>query len=320
MGRLRAWVVRMIIYIDGDLFESPAKVLVNTVNTRGVMGKGIALRFKRIYPDMFKRYRDHCEHNRLTIGKLFLYKTPHKWVLNFPTKEHWRNPSRAEYIEKGLQKFVSIYDEVGINSIAFPALGCGNGELDYESQVGPLMEAYLGRLSIPIFIHLGRRHSTPPEHRDAKRIEAWLRSEPSALPFDEVWRDILDIVCEKREFKTRVKQHSYLVQAGDAPPELSVISSGKTFRIISDDLVFFWQQLRDYGLTHSGIAPEHRYLSYLMPVFAELPYVHPVAVSETTKGLRTNPAAGLQVIPPARPTTSSTTGDLFENATNAAQA
>ena len=309
----------MIIYIDGDLFESPAKVLVNTVNTRGVMGKGIALQFKRIYPDMFKHYRDHCEHSRLTIGRLFLYKTPHKWVLNFPTKEHWRNPSRTEYIEKGLQKFVSIYDELGITSIAFPALGCGNGELDFESQVGPLMERYLGHLSIPTFIHLGKQYCEPPEHRDAKQIEAWLRSEPSALPFDEMWRDILDILRQKQNFRTRVKQNIYSVHPEEDPPSISITSSGKTFRINSDDLVAFWQQLRDYGITHRSIAPEHRHLSYLMPVFAELSYVHPVAVSESTTGLRTNPAAGLQVIPPARPTRP-TTGDLFENAANAAQA
>ena len=283
------------------------------------MGKGIALRFKRIYPDMFKRYRDHCEHNRLSVGKLFLYKTPHKWILNFPTKEHWRNPSRIEYIDKGLQKFVAIHDGVGITSVAFPALGCGNGELDYEAQVKPLMEKYLGRLSIPTFIHLGRRPSEPPEHRDAKKTETWLRSEPSALPFDEVWRDIVGMLREKREFKTRAKQHSYFVHAEDSPPSLSVTSSGKTFRMVSDDLVAFWQQLRDYGLTHRSIAPEHRHLSYLMPVFAELPYVHPVAVSETAQGLRKNPAVGLQVIPPARPT-GPTTGDLFENATHAAQA
>lgn len=309
----------MLVYIDGDLFESPARVLVNTVNTRGVMGKGIALQFKRIYPDMFKRYRDHCEHNRLTIGRLFLYKTPHKWVLNFPTKEHWRNPSRVEYIEKGLQKFVSIYDELGITSIAFPALGCGNGELNYEEQVGPLMENYLGSLSIPIFVHLGEKYSGPPEHRDAKRIEAWLRSEPSALPFDEVWRDIVKVLRERRNFETRSKRNKYRISAEEEPPSLVVTSSGKTFRIVSEDLVAFWQQLRDYGLTHRSIAPEHRHLSYLMPVFAELPYVQPVAVSESTTGLRTNPAAGLQVVPPPRPSRP-TTGDLFENATNAAQA
>ena len=283
------------------------------------MGKGIALRFKHIYPDMFKSYRDHCEHNRLTIGSLYLYKTPHKWILNFPTKEHWRNPSRPDYIEKGLQKFVSIYSELGITSIAFPALGCGNGELDYETQVGPLMEEYLGHLSLPTFIHLGRPFSEQPEHRETKRIEAWLRSEPSALPFDEVWRDILIVLSQKNEFRTRVKQSTYSVCATEEPPSLSITSPTKTFRINSEDLVAFWQQLRDYGLTHRSIAPEHRHLSYLMPVFAELPYVHPVAVSDSTTGLRTNPAAGLQVVPPARPARP-TTGDLFENITNAAQA
>ena len=309
----------MITYIDGDLFESPAQVLVNTVNTRGVMGKGIALQFKRIYPDMFKRYRDHCEHNQLTIGNLFLWKTSHKWVLNFPTKEHWRNPSRPEYIEKGLQKFVSIYDALGITSIAFPALGCGNGELDYETHVQPLMESHLGQLSIPIFIHLSRRDPDRPEHGDAKRIEAWLRSEPSALPFDEVWHDILRILHKKREFKTRAKQSAYWVQADENPPSILVNSPGKTFRITYDDLVAFWQQLRDYGLTHRNIAPERRTLSYLMPVFAELTYVRPVAVSQSTAGLRANPEAGLQVIPPARPERPST-GDLFENTTHDAQA
>lgn len=309
----------MIIYIDGDLFESPAKVLVNTVNTRGVMGKGIALQFKRICPDMFKRYRDHCEHNRLTVGRLFLYKTPHKWVLNFPTKEHWRNPSRVEYIEKGLQKFVSIYNELGITSIAFPALGCGNGELEYETEVGPLMEKYLGNLSIPTFIHLGEKYSVLPEHRDAKRVESWLRSEPSALPFDEVWRDIAGIVNQKQNFKTTVKKNDYTVEIKVDPPCLLIAASGKKFRIGSNDLLEFWQQLRDYGITHRSIAPEHRHLSYLMPVFAELPFVQQVAVSESTTGLRTNPAAGLQVIPPARPTRP-TTGDLFENAIHATEA
>ena len=219
----------MIIYIDGDLFESPAKVLVNTVNTRGVMGKGLALQFKRIYPDMFKKYRNHCEHNRLTIGKLFLYKTSHKWILNFPTKEHWRNPSRTEYIEEGLQKFVSIYDELGITSVAFPALGCGNGELDYEAQVRPLMDKYLGHLSIPIFIHLGKRFSEPPEHRDAKRIEAWLRSEPSALPFDEVWRDVSAILRQKREFRTRTKHNTYSVYAEEPPPHSRLTPPGNRF-------------------------------------------------------------------------------------------
>lgn len=302
----------MITYVDGDLFESPAKVLVNTVNTKGVMGKGIALKFKSVYPEMFKVYRDHCEHGRLNIGQLFLYKTPHKWVLNFPTKKHWRNPSRVEYIEAGLRKFTDSYSEKGITSIAFPALGCGNGELDYELQVKPLMEAYLGKLSLPTFIYLRKQQTAPPEHRDAKCIADWLRSEPSALPFNEVWQDVVRVLKRRTEFRTRGKGNPYTVQATENPPSMTIRSFGRTFRIIDDELLEFWQQLRDYGFTHRSIAPEHRQVSYLMPVFEELSYVHPVTVSDSTEGLKMNPAAGLQVIPPPLPGRP-TKDDLFAN-------
>src|SRR5688572_26562315 len=99
----------MLTFVRGNLFESPAKVLVNTVNTVGVMGKGIALSFKQIYPEMFQRYVQLCESGQLDIGKLWLYKTPHKWILNFPTKKNWRAPSRLEYLEAGLRKFVATY-------------------------------------------------------------------------------------------------------------------------------------------------------------------------------------------------------------------
>ena len=302
----------MITYIEGDLFESPAKVLVNTVNTKGVMGKGIALRFKRIYPEMFKSYRSYCEQGRLRVGRLFLYKTRHKWILNFPTKKHWRSPSRVEYIEAGLRAFTHSYAEKGITTVAFPALGCGNGELNYETQVKPLMERYLGRLSIPAFIYLGRPYVGPPEHRDVKNIDSWLRSEPSALPFDEVWQDIVKILHHRAEFKTPAKGNSYTVYATEAPPSITVKSCGRTSRIIADELLEFWQQLRDYGFTHSSIAPEHRHVSYLIPVFGELTYVQRVTVSDSTKRLKTNPAVGLQVLPPPI-SGRQTTGNLFAN-------
>ena len=87
----------MITYVACDLFLSPARVLVNTVNTVGVMGKGIAKDFKQIYPEMFREYQLLCENNWFDIGKLWLYKTQNKWILNFPTKRHWRQPSRPEY-------------------------------------------------------------------------------------------------------------------------------------------------------------------------------------------------------------------------------
>ena len=84
----------MIKYVEGDIFNSPAQVLVNTVNTVGVMGKGIALGFKKRYPEMFSKYRVACEKKKLTIGRLMIWYGADHWVLLFPTKEHWRNPSK----------------------------------------------------------------------------------------------------------------------------------------------------------------------------------------------------------------------------------
>ena len=143
----------MLTYLKGDLLSSPAQVQVNTVNTVGVMGKGIALQFKKKYPEMFTAYQRVCEKRQIDTGKLYLWKSPEKWVLMFPTKKHWRNPSRMEYIESGLQKFVDNYERLGIESIAFPKLGCGNGGLEW-SAVKIIMEKYLRPLPISIYIYI----------------------------------------------------------------------------------------------------------------------------------------------------------------------
>ena len=144
----------MITYVNSDLFESPAQVLVNAVNTVGVMGKGIALDFRQRYPDMFRRYQELCEHQQFNIGQLWLYKTSDRWILNFTTKRHWRGPSTLSFIETGLKVFVSTYEQKHIASISFPMLGCGHGGLEWESQVQPLMERYLNSLPISIYIHV----------------------------------------------------------------------------------------------------------------------------------------------------------------------
>lgn len=159
----------MIRYVEQNIFESPAQVIVNTVNTVVVMGKGIAKDFKKYYPEMFKEYQRYCEIGALEVGKLWLYKTPNKWVLNFPTKKHWRNPSRLDYIEFGLKKFVDTYKEKGIKSISFPQLGVGNGGLNWELQVKPLMEKYLANLPIDIFIHLYSNKNSKLEYEDQKQ-------------------------------------------------------------------------------------------------------------------------------------------------------
>ncbi|HAJ36312.1 MAG TPA: phosphatase [Chloroflexi bacterium] len=287
----------MIWYVQGNLFQSPAQTLVNTVNTVGVMGKGVALEFKRLFPEMYAQYRDLCERGQFKVGQLWLYKSPQKWVLNFPTKEHWRQPSRVEYVEAGLRKFVEVYSEWGIHSIAFPPLGCGNGQLDFATQVRPLMERYLRNLPIDVFIypHIGR---TFVEHLDAAAMEAWLHSEPSSLPFTEVWRDLEAALSQKSEFRT---QEGHPFTARITSERIEVNTEGKTQVFDYETLLAFWQQLRTLGFSMSRIAPGlDRELAYLIPIFSELPYVAPVRVSEQYQTLRHNATLGVQFVPAAQ--------------------
>jgi len=117
------------------------------------MGKGLALQFKRRYPDMFSDYVRAVKSGRIGIGKLHYYKARDgKTIINFPTKKHWRNPSRLEYIEKGLQDFVATYKQHGIKSVAFPKIGAGLGGLAWRD-VKRLMEKYLSGLDIRVEIY-----------------------------------------------------------------------------------------------------------------------------------------------------------------------
>ncbi len=138
----------------GNIFNTKAQTIVNTINCVGVMGKGIALVFKLRYPKMFDLYKEYCKSKLIGIGKLWLYKGEinEPWVLNFPTKFHWKYPSKMEYIEKGLQKLVDTYKDKGITSIAFPLLGTHNGGLD-KGEVLALMQRYLNQCDIPIEIY-----------------------------------------------------------------------------------------------------------------------------------------------------------------------
>jgi O-acetyl-ADP-ribose deacetylase (regulator of RNase III) len=143
-----------IKYIKGNIFNSKTQTIVNTVNCVGVMGKGIALVFKLRYPKMYDLYKQHCDSKLIGIGKLWLYRgeVDDQWVLNFPTKYHWKYPSKIEYLEKGLEKFVATYEDQKITSIAFPLLGSHNGGLNKEV-VLELMYSYLGQCNIDIEIY-----------------------------------------------------------------------------------------------------------------------------------------------------------------------
>ncbi len=137
----------------GDIFESKADVLVNTVNCVGVMGKGIALQFKKRFPDMMKDYKKRCDAGLVKLGEPYLYQNMFgKSILNFPTKNHWRAVSRLHDVIDGLNYFIENYQSWNIRSIAFPPLGCGNGGLEWED-VGRVMYQMLSHLDIDIEIY-----------------------------------------------------------------------------------------------------------------------------------------------------------------------
>lgn len=291
----------MITYVKGNLFESPTQVLVNTVNTVGVMGKGIAKDFKSIYPEMFEKYRHLCEAKKLTVGKLWLFKTPFKWILNFPTKTTWKQPSKLEYIEMGLQAFKKNFIEKKITSIAFPALGCGNGELNWDKQVRPLMEKHLSALPIDIFIYLYDKKLFPPEHRNIKEISEWLRSEPENLSFHEVWEDIKAQVDKNNKFTTFYSNCEFTIRyLKDAEGEfLSVDWRDGNEKIYYEEILNFWKTLQSYGFIFPDIIPSmaYPYKEYLLSVFDKLPYCREISIAKKYVDISRPLFRGLQFLP-----------------------
>jgi O-acetyl-ADP-ribose deacetylase (regulator of RNase III)/uncharacterized protein YwgA len=143
----------MIKVLIGDIFESKAQTLVNTVNTVGVMGKGIALGFRKRFPDMFEDYARRCERREVQLTRPYIYRRltpPH--IINFPTKDHWRSVSKLEDITKGLKYLQAHIAEWGVTSLAVPPLGCGEGRLEW-SVVGPTLYRHLRDLGISVELY-----------------------------------------------------------------------------------------------------------------------------------------------------------------------
>jgi O-acetyl-ADP-ribose deacetylase (regulator of RNase III) len=139
----------MIEYTSGDIFKCGADALVNAVNCVGVMGRGIALQFKHVFPENFKSYEVACKRGEVQPGRMFVYETgqltPPRFIINFPTKRHWRDNSRIEDIEAGLVDLSLVIRKKGIYSIAIPPLGCGLGGLNWND-VRPRIELALRHL------------------------------------------------------------------------------------------------------------------------------------------------------------------------------
>jgi O-acetyl-ADP-ribose deacetylase (regulator of RNase III) len=150
----------------GNLLAAETDALVNTVNTVGVMGKGIALQFKRAFPANFRAYQAACQRGEVQLGQVWTFDTgvigPRRYILNFPTKKHWRSDSRLQDIATGLDSLVATVREFGVTSIAMPALGCGNGGLAW-ADVLPLIERACERMEDVRAVVFAPEGAPPPE-------------------------------------------------------------------------------------------------------------------------------------------------------------
>lgn len=262
----------MLKFVNTSLLSSNVQTVVNTVNTVGVMGKGLAAEFKARAPDMYKQYRILCDKNLFKVGQLWLWKKQPQWILNFPTKEHWKNPSRIEYIEAGLIKFVEKYEEQGIREISFPRLGCGNGGLNWDD-VRPLMERHLGKLPITVLIHDFMADIGTSEHNLTTTHQA------VSMSFAAFLNDLRILVAERQgHFHTISSGGSFDVSIDtDDVITIRPVSSTRPSRILPDDLFEAWQMLLHGPLTRTRLVGScFSAASYLLGLIATLPYTRPI--------------------------------------------
>jgi O-acetyl-ADP-ribose deacetylase (regulator of RNase III)/uncharacterized protein YwgA len=162
---------------EGDLLKSGMHALVNTVNTVGVMGKGVAMAFKKRYPAMYVDYVRRCDKHEVKLGEPYPYEADDHLIINFPTKQHWRSSSQLDDIVAGLKYLERHYKEWNIRSLAVPPLGCGNGQLDWRL-VRPVLLHHLRRLDIPVELYAPHVGSLV----DATQLELLGRDDKLAEP------------------------------------------------------------------------------------------------------------------------------------------
>ena len=147
----------MIVYKKGNLLEDEAEALVNAVNTVGVMGAGIAKQFKEKFPEMFDKYKKACQQGEVKLGKMHVVpvetEVGKKYIVNFPTLEHWTDKSKLSDIEAGLEDLVRVVKEKEIKSIAIPPLGCGVGGLQWEDVRKLIEEAFAGLAEVTVHLY-----------------------------------------------------------------------------------------------------------------------------------------------------------------------
>lgn len=221
----------MVKVLIGDMFESGAQTLVNTVNCVGVMGKGIALEFKKRFPQMFEDYVVRCRGGEVRLGRPYLYKSAiPPWILNFPTKDHWRSLARVDDIVNGLEYLLDNYKQWDITSLAVPPLGTGQGQLEWRI-VGPILYRYLSKMDIPVELYAPYGTSTDELELsflmgEESPSQLTLKS-PSPEWIKPAWVALVEIVrrIEEQPYhwpigRTSFQKMAYIAQAEGLPLDL----------------------------------------------------------------------------------------------------
>jgi O-acetyl-ADP-ribose deacetylase (regulator of RNase III) len=213
----------MIQIARGNLLNAEVDALVNTVNCDGYMGKGIALQFKQAFPGNFKAYEAACQQGDMVPGRMFIHDNGGlvnpRWIINFPTKRHWRNKSRLEDIASGLKALVADVQRLGIRSIAVPPLGCGLGGLNW-ADVGPMIEQAFASLT-DVAVHLYEPNGAPP----AKTMPVGT-ARPNMTPARALFVKLMDAYSALDYSRTllEVQKMAYFLQTAGQPLRLKYVA------------------------------------------------------------------------------------------------
>jgi O-acetyl-ADP-ribose deacetylase (regulator of RNase III) len=246
-------VQSVVTPLMGDILESRAQTLVNTVNCVGVMGKGIALAFKKRFPAMYQDYVLRCTRGEVKLGRPYLYsRSEPPWVLNFPTKGHWRAVSRLSDIVSGLEYLEQHYEEWGITSLAVPPLGCGQGQLEWDV-VGPTLHRHLSRLAIPVEFYAP--YGTPDAQLQLSFFSTADRGARTAPPVSPSWVALVAIVdrIEREPYhwavgRTMLQKIAYFATEAGIPTELEYVRG--SYGPFAADLTHVIARLANNGLIH----------------------------------------------------------------------
>jgi hypothetical protein len=290
----------MLTMVYGDLLTSPARVLVNPVNTVGTMAGPLGEDLRQVYPQMFAMYQRLCEEDRLNIGQVMLYRTSHKWILNLPVKRHYRATVRLEALESALRRVAALYAEQHFASISLPAAELAEGEIDDQTLMS-LLRAYFGTLPIMVYVHLPPDPQLQEARYNITTLMRWLQGTPQHVTFETFWRGIASIVRRHPQMTTfdTNKPFSATFRRDEQNPRLmslKLIRDEETTFIPQTLLRDLWQYVLFAGYAH----PQHlpggldTVGDMIVALLSKLSYMRPVRLQPSDQ----TAAVGLHYIPP----------------------